>query len=98
VAVGEFPAGVASRALKQSRQLPSGRMVMVWAMRRSRADSVDLLRSVGGLLLAVGAVVLLVRKSSHHGWSDFARLLVVLVPAVVLYTLALGVPRRGRGP
>jgi hypothetical protein len=96
VAVGEFPAGVASRALKQSRQLPSGRMVMVWAMRRSRADSVDLLRSVGGLLLAVGAVVLLVRKSSHHGWSDFARLLVVLVPAVVLYTLALGVPRRPR--
>jgi hypothetical protein len=50
----------------------------------------DLLRSVGGVLFAVGAVLVLARKSGHHGWGDFARLLVVLVPAVLLYVLALG--------
>jgi hypothetical protein len=50
----------------------------------------DLLRSAGGVLFAVGAVLVLARKSGHHGWGDFARLLVVLVPAVVLYVLALG--------
>jgi hypothetical protein len=49
----------------------------------------DLLRSVGGVLFAVGAVLVLTRESGHHGWGDFARLLVVLVPAVVLYLLAL---------
>src|ERR1019366_2008096 len=61
-----------------------------------KRDITDLLRSVGGLLFAVGAVVLLVRKSGHHEWSDFARLLVVLVPAGVLYLLALGVLERPR--
>jgi hypothetical protein len=61
----------------------------------SNRDIPDLLRSAGGLLLATGAVVLLVRKSSHHGWSDFALLLVVLLPAVVLYALALGGAERG---
>jgi len=50
----------------------------------------DLLRSVGGVLFAVGAVLVLARKSGHHEWGDFARLLVVLVPAVALYVLALG--------
>jgi hypothetical protein len=47
------------------------------------------LRSVGGLLFAAGAVVLLVRKTGHDEWSPFARFLVALVPAVVLYALAL---------
>jgi hypothetical protein len=50
----------------------------------------DLLRSVGGVLVAVGAVVLLTRKSSSHGWSSFAQLLVVLVPTAALYALCLG--------
>ena len=50
----------------------------------------DLLRSVGGVLFAVGAVLVLVRKSGHHEWGDFVRLLVVLVPAATLYLLALG--------
>jgi hypothetical protein len=63
-------------------------------MRLSRGDTTDLLRSVGGLLLATGAVVLFARKSGHHGWSDFALMLVVLIPAVVLYVLALGVLER----
>ena len=59
-------------------------------MRASRGEISDLLRGLGGLLLAAGAVVLLVRKSGPQGWSELARLLVVLVPAVVLYGLALG--------
>jgi hypothetical protein len=58
----------------------------------------DLLRSVGGVLFAVGAVLVLARKSGHHGWGDFARLLVVLVPAVVLYVLALGGAEDAGGP
>src|SRR2546421_164854 len=53
-------------------------------MRRSRGEASDLLRSVGGLLVAAGAVVLLIRKSGHHGWSDFARLLVLLVAWLVV--------------
>jgi hypothetical protein len=61
------------------------------AMRLSRGNATDLSRSMGGLLLATGAVILFARKSDHHGWSDFALMLVVLTPAVVLYTLALGV-------
>jgi hypothetical protein len=65
-------------------------------MQLSKRDVTDLLRSVGGVLFAVGAVVLLVRKSGHHEWSDFELLLVVLVPAVVLYVLALGVLERPR--
>jgi hypothetical protein len=65
-------------------------------MQLSKRDLTDLLRSVGGVLFAAGAVVLLVRKSGHHEWSDFVRLLVALVPAVVLYVLALGVLERPR--
>jgi len=55
------------------------------------------MRSVGGLLFAAGAVLVLVRKSGHHEWGGFARLLVVLVPAMLLYLLALGSPERPRG-
>jgi hypothetical protein len=60
-------------------------------MQLSKRDTMDLLRSVGGVLFAVGAVLVLTRESGHHGWGDFARLLVVLIPAVFLYLLALGV-------
>ncbi len=60
-------------------------------MRLSRGNATDLSRSIGGLLLATGAVVLFARKSGHHEWSDYALMLVVLIPAVVLYALALGV-------
>jgi hypothetical protein len=66
----------------------------VCVVRLPRGDATDLLRSVGGLLLATGAVVLFARKSGHHGWSAFALMLVVLIPAVVLYTLGLGVLER----
>lgn len=52
------------------------------------------MRSVGGVLFAAGAVVLLIRKSGHHQWSDFEQLLALLIPAAVLYLLALGVIER----
>jgi hypothetical protein len=54
---------------------------------------VDLVRSAGGLLLALGALVLLPRKSS----SDFARALVVGVPAIILYTMSVLAPPAGDG-
>ena len=56
----------------------------------SRRDVTDLSRAAGGLLFAAGAVLVLARGSGHHELGSFARLLVVLVPAVVLYVLALG--------
>ncbi|MGH2832996.1 MAG: hypothetical protein ACRDK2_09485 [Solirubrobacteraceae bacterium] len=59
-------------------------------MQLARRDVSDLLRCVGGVTLAAGAVLVLVRKSSHHGWGSFALLLVALVPTIVLYVLALG--------
>jgi hypothetical protein len=52
---------------------------------------VDLVRSAGGLLLALGAILLLTRKSS----SDFARTLVVGVPAILLYMMSVLVPPPG---
>jgi hypothetical protein len=61
-------------------------------------DWPDLLRTAGGLLLATGALVLLVRKSGHGGWSDLARLLVVLGPAALLYLLALAPARERARP
>ncbi len=61
-------------------------------MELSGRDIRDLLRSVGGVLFAVGAATLWARKSTHHEWSDFARLLVVAAPAVLLFVLALDLP------
>jgi hypothetical protein len=52
---------------------------------------VDLVRSAGGLLLALGAVLLLTRESS----SDFARTLVVGVPAIALYMMSVLAPPPG---
>jgi hypothetical protein len=45
------------------------------------------------VLFAAGAVVLLVRKSGHNGWGDFARVAVVFVPATVLSQRS-NLPRR----
>jgi hypothetical protein len=58
-------------------------------VRFSRRELPDLSRSVGGVALALGAVVLLSR-GERHGWSHPVRMLVVLVPAVLLYLLAVG--------
>jgi hypothetical protein len=49
-------------------------------------DRRDWLRLLGGILLAAGAVVLSIRKETD--WSDWALLLVLLVPCAVLYGLA----------
>lgn len=60
-------------------------------MATRRPYLVDLVRSAGGLLLALGAILLLTRKSS----SDFARTLVVGVPAIVLYMMSVLAPPPG---
>jgi hypothetical protein len=52
---------------------------------------------MGGLLLATGAVALDIRKATT--WGVGGRMLTVLIPAVVLYVLALDVPgARKHGP
>lgn len=51
-------------------------------------DATDLLRSGGGILLAAGAVVLYLRKGTHHAWGDLALLLLVLIPMLLLFSLA----------
>jgi len=63
----------------------------------SKRDTVDVLRSVGGLLFAVGAVLLLSRKPGHREWSHLGRFLIVFMPAVGLYVLALGKRERSQG-
>jgi hypothetical protein len=66
-------------------------------MALARDPARDLLRSIGGLLLASGAVALEISKISS--WGVGGRMLVVLVPAVVLYALALDVlGERKHGP
>ena len=50
----------------------------------------DLLRLLGGLLFAVGALALFLRKESLDAWGDFGRLLVLLIPCVLLLALGLG--------
>jgi hypothetical protein len=67
-------------------------------VQRAERDRPELLRTLGGLLFATGAVVLLVRKSGHGGWSDLARLAVVLVPCALLYLLALAPAREHARP
>jgi hypothetical protein len=71
---------------------------MVRGMRSGSRDTTDLLRGAGGVLLAAGCVALFARKAGgQHPWSGFALLLLVLIPAVVLYTLALTGANRGLG-
>jgi hypothetical protein len=55
-------------------------------------DGRDWLRLVGGVLLASGALVLEIRKMDE--WGDWARLLVLAAPCVLLYVLALRDRRR----
>jgi hypothetical protein len=62
----------------------------------ARDPARDLLRSLGGLLFAAGAVALEIRKTGS--WGLGGRMLVALLPAVVLYALALGVLDRRHGP
>lgn len=59
----------------------------------------DWLRMVGGLLFALGALVLFIRKSGgvqgSGDWADFPLLLVLVVPVVLLYGLGLLAGRGG---
>jgi hypothetical protein len=59
------------------------------SVRHAREPS-DLQRSVGGLLVAVGALVVLIRSAGAPHWTEFERVLVISVPVVLLYALAAG--------
>lgn len=58
-------------------------------LRRLQANDnsrTEALRALGGLLLGIGGLVLLMRKSSlPGGWEDFPRFVIWLVPALLLY-------------
>jgi hypothetical protein len=56
-----------------------------------RPDRRDWLRLLGGVVFAAGALVLFIRKTD---WSDWALLLVLLAPCVLLYALAFAAARR----
>jgi hypothetical protein len=58
-------------------------------MELTRDRTRDLLRSMGGLLFASGGIALDFRKSAT--WGPGGRMLAILIPAVVLYGLALNV-------
>ena len=61
-------------------------------MASRRPYLIDLVRSAGGVLLALGAILLLTRRS-----SDFARALVTVIPAVALYMVSVLAPPSGDG-
>ncbi len=63
-------------------------------MRDRGGDFAGALRAVGGVMLALGAVVVISRRSGPHSWSDFELMLVVAVPATALFAVA--VTGRGR--
>jgi hypothetical protein len=50
-------------------------------------DARDALRKIGGLLLGLGALMILIRKSSD--WGDFPLFLILAIPAVILYGLGV---------
>jgi hypothetical protein len=67
-------------------------------MARGIGDRQAVLRSVGGLLLAVGCVVILSRRSGAHHWTKFELMALIAVPTMLLYGLAVaGAPRAGAG-
>lgn len=61
----------------------------------------DWLRMIGGLVFAVGAFVLFIRKSGGSGgesaWDDFPLLLVLLVPCALLYAVGVLAGRSAGG-
>jgi hypothetical protein len=65
-------------------------------MRLGRRELVLFLRGTGGLLLAVGAVVALTRKSGSSSSTELARTLIAGAPCVGLYTLSTGAFERAR--
>jgi hypothetical protein len=65
-------------------------------MQLSRRESMQFLRGAGGLLLALGAVVALTRKSGSSGSTELARTLIAGVPCVGLYMLSISALERPR--
>ncbi len=58
-------------------------------MRLSRGNAADLLGGTGAILFAVGALVTILRKAVSADLSDLSLFLLLFVPAVALYGLAL---------
>ncbi|HEX5308182.1 MAG TPA: hypothetical protein VFW38_03785 [Solirubrobacteraceae bacterium] len=58
-------------------------------MQSTNRGSTDLLRAGGALLLVAGATSLAMRKGMQHTWSEVVLLLLVAVPAILLFQLAL---------
>ena len=54
----------------------------------------DAAQAAGGVLLALGAVVVVLRRSEAGGWTDFELMLTAAVPAVLLFAIAVA----GRAP
>jgi hypothetical protein len=52
------------------------------------------MRAAGGLLLAVGSLVVLARRGGPHRWTDFELFLAVAAPAALLFAIAVA----GRRP
>jgi hypothetical protein len=64
------------------------------AVRARGGDLAAALRGVGGVLLALGAVVVVFRRSGPGRWTDFELMLTTAAPAVALF--AISVAGRGR--
>jgi hypothetical protein len=63
-------------------------------MRTDRRNLQDLSRSIGGVLVVLGAVVLLSRETGGGESHEIARVLITLIPAILLYLLATGLLER----
>lgn len=50
---------------------------------------VSVARGAGAVLLALGAVLVFIRRGTHHSWTDFELFLTLAVPAAVLFALAV---------
>jgi hypothetical protein len=64
-------------------------------------DTRDTLRMLGGLLFALGAAMIYIRKGpflavNPHQWASFPMFLVLAIPAIYLYRGILTRPRTGR--
>jgi hypothetical protein len=57
-----------------------------------RRELLDASRSLGGVLFALGAVVLLTRQSGHGSVADFACTIVVVATAIALYAISATAP------
>ena len=64
---------------------PGGTVESLKQLQANDDERAETVRALGGLLLGIGALVLLVRKSTLDSWDDFPLLLAWLIPALILY-------------